>query len=147
MICWVIGYAKPLASGSGCIAVGLRVDNPRRFDNTTRMSPIILIPIGLVIPVVIASIVLVPSYAGFYYATKIIYGMNDVDLSPYALHVFYIMETYITLFEHWINNISTVDHISYSLPLLILPIIGIAGSAVGGIIFTSYIMTIFQKME
>ena len=111
------------------------------------MSPIILIPIGLVIPVVIASIVLVPSYAGFYYATKIIYGMNDVDLSPYALHVFYIMETYITLFEHWMNNISTVDHISYSLPLILLPIIGITGSAVGGIIFTSYIMTIFQTME
>ena len=111
------------------------------------MSPILLIPMGLVIPVAMAAIVMVPCYAGFYYATKLIYASNDVDLSPYALHVFYIIETYATLFTFWLDNIQDVDFLGYTIPLLILPMIGIAASVTGAIIFISYIMTVFQKME
>jgi hypothetical protein len=111
------------------------------------MHPLVLLPIGLTTPIAMACIVLVPSYAGVYYATKIIYGVNHVDLSPYALNVFYILETYITLCSFWVENIQKVDHLSYSLPLIILPLIGIGVSIMGAIIFVGFIMRVFQELE
>jgi len=110
------------------------------------MSPILLLPLGIITPAAMAIIALVPSYAGFFYATKVIYGMRDMDMSPYALDVIYVLRVYRYLFEYWLQHFSQVSFLEYSLPLIGIPLIGIALSLMGAIIFVSFMVTRFRSM-
>jgi hypothetical protein len=110
------------------------------------MSPILLLPLSFVVPAAMAVIALVPGYAGFYYAAKIIYGIQDTDLSPYALNVFYILRVYRYLFEYWLQHIEQASFLEYTLPLFAVPLVGITFSILGSIIFVSYMLKTFRQM-
>jgi hypothetical protein len=106
----------------------------------------LLLPLGIIVPIAMAIIALVPSYAGVFYATKIIYSTRDIDISPYALDVLYIFKVYIYLFEYWWQHITDVSFLEYTMPIIALPLIGFSISMVGAIIFVSFMATRFRSM-
>ena len=110
------------------------------------MNPILLLPLGIIVPIAMAIIALVPSYAGVFYATKIIYSTRDIDISPYALDALYIFKVYIYLFTYWWQHLTNVSFLEYTLPLIGIPLVGISLSLVGAIIFVSFMVTRFRSM-
>jgi hypothetical protein len=92
------------------------------------MSPVLLFPLGLIVPVVIAAAALVPFYAGFAAALYVIYLKPDGS-SPLEAHlfdVFYVFESYAKLFQYWLNHMGEASFVEFTLPLLGLPILGIS---------------------
>jgi hypothetical protein len=91
------------------------------------MNPILLFPLGLIVPVIIAAGALVPFYAGFVGALYVIYLRPDGS-SPLEAHlfdVFYVFEAYAALFQYWLGHIGEASFLDFTLPLIGLPLAGI----------------------
>lgn len=91
------------------------------------MNPLLLFTLGLLSPLLMAITLLVPPYTGIAAASYIIY-MKEKGVHP--LHdklddVFYIIDVYTKLFSHWAHHMAETSILSYAVPLLILPILGI----------------------
>ena len=91
------------------------------------MNPLVIFILAILSPLLMAITLLVPPYVGIAAASYIIY-MKEKGVHP--LHdklddVFYIIDVYSKLFSHWAHHMAETSFLSYTLPLLILPILGI----------------------
>lgn len=91
------------------------------------MSPAALFPLALITPILLAISFFVPVYAGVLGATWIIYdtGTDPHPLAERWYDVFYILDAYMQLFNYWLANISAMDLLTYTLPVLVLPFGGL----------------------
>jgi tetraacyldisaccharide 4'-kinase len=78
-------------------------------------------------PIIMAVTLLVPPYASIAGASYIIYGQGAAvnPLHDKLLDVFYIIDVYERLFSAWSDHIMETSLLSYTLPLLVLPLIGV----------------------
>ena len=90
------------------------------------MNPFVLFLLAIISPVLLAITLLVLPYAGLTAAAYIIYdkGQATHPLAGKYDDVFYMIETYTRLFNQWVKNIADVDILTYTLPLIGLPLAG-----------------------
>lgn len=91
------------------------------------MSPALLLPLAILTPFLLAAVFLLPLYAGFFAAAYAIYWPQAEAAHPLAdksTEVFYILEVYGQLFEYWLQHLASVSFVSYSLPIIGLPLLG-----------------------
>lgn len=91
------------------------------------MNPFIMFLLAILSPFIMAFTLLVPPYAGIAGASYLIYSKGDGanPLHDKLSDVFYIIEVYTRLFNEWMNHMAQMDLLSYTLPLLALPLAGI----------------------
>lgn len=99
------------------------------------MNPLYLFPLAMVVPVIVALVAFVPAYAGFFGALYVIYDKPDIanPIMPYGFDIFYVFSAYGRLFDHWSAHIASSNFMDFTLPLIGLPLLGIAIS-----LFLSY---------
>jgi hypothetical protein len=92
------------------------------------MNPLYLFPLALVVPFIVAFVAFTPAYSGLFGAAYIIYHQPDGmhPLWQHKLDIFYILEVYGQLFSYWSAHMSTSNFVEFTLPLLGLPLLGIA---------------------
>lgn len=87
------------------------------------MGHVVLFPLALVVPILLAFILMVPPYLGMYAASYLIYIAPD-QANPLAgriLEVFYIFDVYSSLLRYWSQHHATLSFIHYTLPLIGIP--------------------------
>lgn len=91
------------------------------------MNPLLLFPLALIMPLIVAVVAFVPAYSGIYAAVYLIYDKPDVTnpLTPYMFDIFYIFNVYMQIFEHWSDHVAASDFVNFTLPFVGLPILGI----------------------
>jgi len=90
------------------------------------MNPLYLFPIALIVPVIVAMVAFIPTYASIFGAVYYIYDRPEAanPLVPYKFDVFYIFDVYTKLFEHWSAHMGTSNFVDFTLPLIGLPLVG-----------------------
>lgn len=90
------------------------------------MHPALLFLLAILTPIVLCVSALVPAYAGIFGAVYVIYmpesGAHPLD--AHMLDVFYIIESYSKLLDYWLANMSAVDLVEFTLPIVALPLTG-----------------------
>lgn len=91
------------------------------------MNPFYLFLLAILSPLLLAITLLVPPYAGIVAASYIIYdkGAKLHPLHDKMLDVFYMIEVYSRLFSQWSKHMETTSLVSYTLPLILFPLMGI----------------------
>jgi hypothetical protein len=89
-----------------------------------------LFPLALIVPFIVAFVAFTPAYGALFGAVYMIYDRPDVanPLLPYIFDIFYIFDVYGQLFSHWSEHMSSSNFVEFTLPLIGLPILGIAVS-------------------
>lgn len=88
------------------------------------MHPIALMFLGLFLPVPLAITFFLPFYASVFVAVLAIYHTQSETLFDAFTNVQYIIGVYRQAFEYWLANLETVNHFTYSAPLILLPFMG-----------------------
>lgn len=90
------------------------------------MNPLLLFPLAIFSPLLLAIVMLVPPYAGIAGASYIIYDISAKTnpLADKLFDVFYMIDVYKGLFSHWAHHITETSILNYALPLLVLPLLG-----------------------
>jgi hypothetical protein len=88
------------------------------------MNPFLLLGLGLATPLLILVLVLLPLYMGIFCSTYLMYVDQRSMLLEHAGQAFYVVGVYKHMVQHWWQNIASVDHLNYTLPLLLPPLIG-----------------------
>ena len=89
------------------------------------MNPFTMFILAILSPFLIAATLLVPPYLGIVGASYIIYYKAADKVHPLSgklYDVFYMIDVYANLFKQWAKHIALTDILTYSLPLLALPI-------------------------
>ena len=91
------------------------------------MNPFLMFLLAILSPFIMAATLLIPPYAGIAGASYIIYnhGAAVNPLHDKLLDVFYMIDVYSGLFSAWSHHMMQTSLLTYTLPLLLLPIIGI----------------------
>ncbi len=91
------------------------------------MHPFLLLLLAITSPILLAIALLVPLYAGIAGAAYIIYahGAAVHPLTGHMLDVFYIIDVYSNLFRQWAGHIDETNLLTYSAPLIGLPVFGL----------------------
>lgn len=92
------------------------------------MNPLIFFILALLSPLILAAVILVPPYVGIALASYIIYYKSADAVHPLSGKlgdVFYMIDVYSKLFSHWAHHLTETSILSYALPLLLIPILGI----------------------
>ncbi len=91
------------------------------------MHPLVLLLLAILSPLLLTAALLIPPYIGVAAAAYIIYSGSAAihPLSDKLLDVFYIIDVYSKLFSQWSEHLMDTPLLSYTLPLLMLPIMGI----------------------
>ena len=91
------------------------------------MNPFLMFLLAILSPFIMAITLLLPPYAGIAAACYIIYNPGTAvnPLHDKLLDVFYIIDVYTTLFSAWSNHMMETNLLTYTLPLVLLPIAGI----------------------
>ena len=91
------------------------------------MNPFLMFLLAILSPFIMAVTLLVPPYAGITAASYIIYnqGATVNPLQDKLLDVFYIIDVYTGLFSAWSAHIMETSLLTYTLPLIVLPLAGI----------------------
>lgn len=91
------------------------------------MNPFTMFLLAILSPLLLATTLLAPIYAGVAGATYIIYHHTQSAKSIYAqlADVFYILNTYGNLFRFWSAHIAQTNFFTYSMPLIGLPVFGL----------------------
>ncbi len=94
------------------------------------MNPFVMFLLAIFSPFLLAAALLLPAYAGVAGAGYVIYHFSVPPhaLSNKLLDVFYMIDVYSGAFGHWKHHILQVDFLTYTLPLLLLPILGLTFS-------------------
>jgi hypothetical protein len=89
------------------------------------MQAFVLFVIAIFSPLLLASTLLVPTYAGIAAACYIIYDKKGAvhPLDGRLDQVFYMIDVYNQLFMRWVSHITQADFFSYTVPLLLLPLL------------------------
>lgn len=97
------------------------------------MNPFLLFLLAIFSPVMLAATLLVPAYVSIVGACYIIYYTGSAATHPLTgklENVFYIIDVYRNLFSKWSEHMTQTDLLQYTLPLILLPLIGISLSLV-----------------
>jgi hypothetical protein len=90
------------------------------------MHPLLLFLLALVTPAIFACVVLIPPYIGISAAAYAIYYKGGAHpLAGKLGDVSYMIDVYTQLFSHWAQHVGETSILTYALPLLLLPILGI----------------------
>lgn len=91
------------------------------------MNPFLMFLLAILSPIIMAATLLIPPYAGIVGASYIIYNKGAVvnPLADKLVDVFYIIDVYTRLFATWSGHIMETSLLTYTLPLLALPVAGI----------------------
>ena len=91
------------------------------------MNPFVMLLLAILSPFVMAFTLLVPPYAGVAAASYIIYnkGASVNPLHDKLLDIFYIIDVYTRLFSEWSAHIMQTSLLTYTLPLILPPLLGI----------------------
>lgn len=92
------------------------------------MSPFLLFLLAVITPFLLLFALLGPIYVGMCGAEFIIYYPNSGPhpLQGKWLDVFSIFETFQQLSVHWLDHMGTLSLLHFTLPLIGLPLIGLA---------------------
>ena len=92
-----------------------------------------LIILGVFMPVPLALAFLLPLYFGIYASVLVIYSeQTDVLLDAFT-NILYIVNVYEYAVQYWLKHLETVNHFTYSAPLILLPMIGLCAA-----VFSAY---------
>lgn len=89
------------------------------------MNPFAMFLLAIISPFLLAATLLVLPYAGIVGACYIIYDKGGEKAHPLTgklYDVFYMIDVYGNLFSQWAKHIALTDILTYSLPLLGLPL-------------------------
>jgi hypothetical protein len=91
------------------------------------MNPFFMFLLAILSPPLMALILLVPPYAGIVAASYLIYYKSGAvhPLADRLSDVFYMIDVYMKLLLQWSHHMMEMDVLHYSVPLLLLPILGI----------------------
>jgi hypothetical protein len=90
------------------------------------MHPFLLFLLALITPAIFACVVLFPPYIGIAAAAYVIYYKDGAHpLDGKLTDAGYMIDVYTQLFSHWAQHMGETSILSYALPLLIFPILGI----------------------
>ena len=89
------------------------------------MHPMALMFLGIFMPIPLAVCFLLPLYGGVFGAVLAIYHEQSDSVLAAFTNVLYIVAVYRQAFTYWLNNLETVNHFTYSAPLLLLPLLGL----------------------
>jgi hypothetical protein len=90
------------------------------------MHPMVLLLLAIFTPLLLSLALLLPPYLGIVGAAYVIYSASG-DASPLLdklPDVFYMIDVYHQLFAHWMANKFAVSLLTYTAPLLLLPLAG-----------------------
>ena len=96
------------------------------------MTPILLFFIAIITPFLLLIGLLGPTYAAIAAACYIIYApaSGAHPLADKWFDFFTIIDVYETLFANWLGRMTELSLVHYTLPLIFLPLIGIAVTVV-----------------
>jgi hypothetical protein len=92
------------------------------------MNPFALFMLAIFSPMLLFVALTGPIYAGILGASYAIYYKSGAAAHPLddkLFDVFYIIDVYVKLFKQWSSHIVDASFLTYTLPLLLLPAIGI----------------------
>lgn len=90
------------------------------------MHPFLLFLLAVITPAIFACVVLIPPYIGISAASYAIYYKDGLHpLAGKLGDVSYMIDVYTQLFSHWAQHIGQTSILSYALPLLLFPILGV----------------------
>lgn len=91
------------------------------------MNPFVLFLLAIVSPMLLAAVILIPPYAGITAASYAIYFKSGAahPLSGKFLDAPYMIDVYTKLFSNWSHHMADTSLLTYTLPLLLIPILGI----------------------
>lgn len=89
------------------------------------MHPMSLMFLGLFMPVPLALTLFLPLYASIFGAVLAIYHEQSDRLFDAFTNVLYIVAVYKQAFRYWLDHLETVNHFTYSAPLVLLPLLGV----------------------
>lgn len=92
------------------------------------MNPFAIFVLAILSPFLLAATLLVPPYLGMIAAAYIIYDKAEAKVHPLSGKlgdVFYMIDVYTKLFSRWSSHIAEANVLSYSVPLIVLPLIGL----------------------
>ncbi len=82
------------------------------------MNPFWLFLLAIFSPVALSITLLVPLYGGITGAAYMIYDQGTTHpLAGQWLNVFYMIDVYSQLFRYWLNHMSTVSFVNYTIPV------------------------------
>lgn len=91
------------------------------------MNPLLMLMLAIIAPVLMATTLLLPIYAGLISACYLIYSKSG-QINPLADKlgdVGYMVDVYRGLYSQWAQHMESVDFWTYTVPLLVLPIAGL----------------------
>lgn len=91
------------------------------------MNPFWMFLLAIFSPLLLAAALFVPLYAGVAAAGYAVYRLSaaHTSLAPYLSDIFYMIEVYRGLFLRWQAHLMETAFLTYTLPLLLLPILGL----------------------
>lgn len=81
--------------------------------------------LGLFLPVPLALTLLLPLYGSIFGAVLAIYHEHPDPIFDAFTNVLYIVDVYKQAFSYWLDHLETVNHFTYSAPLILLPLLGL----------------------
>ena len=104
------------------------------------MHPLLMFAIALAIPIVVVIMVFLPLHLGFLGALYAQYGEQAL---LYKYQFFNALELYGQLFDYWSAHRAQLDFVSFTLPTLGIPALGVLVSLYGTYRIVKYIRDIF----
>lgn len=89
------------------------------------MNPMMLMMLGVFMPIPLALAFLLPLYVSIFCAVLAIYTEQTDTLMDAFTNVIYIANVYEYAVHYWLKNLATVNHFTYSAPLILLPMVGL----------------------
>ena len=91
------------------------------------MHPILLLLLAIFTPFLLSAVLFLPPYTGLAAADYLIYnsGPHPYSLADKLFDVFYMIDVYSKLLSYWSWHIGSVSLLSYSLPLIAMPLAGL----------------------
>lgn len=91
------------------------------------MNPFVMFLLAIFSPFMLAATLLVPAYVSVAGACYLVYYNGNAAKHPLAGqldNVFYMLDVYRKLFAKWSEHMLQADPVHYTLPLIVLPIVG-----------------------
>lgn len=91
------------------------------------MHPFLLFLLAIISPILLAISLLILPYAGITAAAYIIYDKGQAmhPLADRLFDLFYMITVYINLVQQWLSNSGDANLLTYTLPLIALPLMGL----------------------
>ena len=91
------------------------------------MNPFLMFLLAILSPLLLFVTLFAPIHAGLFGAAYLIYDTPNKP-NPLMEHIydpFYMVNVYTNLFNGWMGHIKEADVLTYTLPLIVLPLLGI----------------------